>query len=83
MHFRTWVHFKISQISINKKRFLTGKHTQEEILSHKKGLKRFSLMIIDDHRFSQATMNKKRFSQIKISTPKKILHRVVERGRLQ
>ena len=48
-------------MSINKK----------EIFTHKKGLKRFSLMITHEKkRFSQVIMNKKRFSQLKISACK-------------
>ena len=48
-------------MSINKK----------EIFTHKKGLKRFSLMITHENkRFSQVIMNKKRFSQPKINACK-------------
>ena len=77
MHFRTAV-FNIHLLKQvftdeHKKRrdFFQMSINKKEIFTHKKGLKRFSLMITHEKkRFSQVIKNKKRFSQLKISACK-------------
>ena len=54
-------------MSINKKRFFTDEDKCNEIFTNKKDLKRFSLMVHLNKRFSHVIINKKRFWQIKIS----------------
>ena len=60
-------------MSINKKRFFTIKRKYKEIFRNKKGLKRFSLMITHEKKILTGIMNKERFSQIKVSSSKKII----------
>ena len=54
-------------MSINKKRFFTDEDKCNEIFTNRKDLKRFSLMVHLNKRFSHVIINKKRFWQIKIS----------------